>query len=276
MSTLRVACVQLCSSADVRENVATTLALMGQAHERGAECIATPEMTSFIDKRPRALEKNARSEETDEALASFRDFSKRKKVWLLIGSLPIRIAKHKYVNRSFLISPEGAITARYDKIHLFDAPVATEESYTESSSYEGGTVAVVAKLGDARIGLSICYDVRFPHLYRALAREGADIWTIPSAFTQKTGAAHWHILVRARAIENGCFVLAPAQGGLHADGRATYGHSLIVNPWGEVIAEGGVEPGVISATIDIEEVARARARIPSLTTNSDFTFSLHD
>jgi len=185
-------------------------------------------------------------------------------LWLNIGSLALRGAGEKLVNRSLLFAPDGRIAARYDKIHLFDVDLPTGETLRESQAYEGGTAAVLAETGFAPVGLTICYDVRFPHLYRALAQAGAKLFTVPSAFTVPTGEAHWHVLLRARAIETGSFVLAAAQGGRHESGRETYGHSLIVSPWGEVLAEAGIEPGVILAEIDPAAADHARARIPVL------------
>jgi predicted amidohydrolase len=185
-------------------------------------------------------------------------------VWLMIGSLAIKVSDTKTANRSFLFDPKGRIEARYDKVHLFDVNLPSGETYRESNTVAPGCEAVVANLPFARIGMSVCYDLRFPQLYRTLAKNGAEILTMPSAFTETTGKAHWHVLLRARAIENGCFVMAPAQGGVHANGRHTYGHSLIVGPWGDILAEGGVDPAVVAAEIDLEEIAAARGRVPSL------------
>ena len=185
-------------------------------------------------------------------------------IYIHIGSLAIKLSADRAVNRSFLIDPKGEIAARYDKIHMFDVDLADGESYRESRNYRPGESAVLADLPWGRLGLTICYDLRFPALYRALAEAGATMLAIPSAFTKQTGEAHWHVLMRARAIENGCFVFAAAQGGKHENGRETYGHSLIVDPWGRIIAEGGTEPGVVMAEIDPAEVTNARARIPSL------------
>jgi predicted amidohydrolase len=264
MATIKVACVQMCSSDDVRENIAAASALIRQAKNDGAEFIATPEMTSLLDKRPEALFQKARSEDEDEALQAFRKLSAELQVWLLIGSLPIKISGDKCANRSFLLSPQGEIVARYDKMHMFDADVREGESYRESNLYKPGSDMVIAKLPNATLGLTICYDLRFPDLYRSLAKAGAQILSVPSSFTVPTGEAHWHVLLRARAIENGCFVIAPAQSGKHADGRETFGHSLIIGPWGEILAEGGTEPGVIRAELDLSKVDEARRRIPSL------------
>ncbi len=264
MKKISVACVQLCSSDNLRENIATASALIREAKAQGAELIATPEMTSLLDRRPGAVLRQAKSEEEDEALAAFCALAQELDVWLVIGSLPIRAAEDKCTNRSLLISPQGMVAARYDKIHLFDATLAEDHIYKESERYQAGDRAVIADLPHARLGFTICYDLRFPQLFRALAHAGAEIITVPAAFVRVTGEAHWEVLLRARAIETGCFLLAPAQGGCHADGRETYGHSLIVGPWGEVLAEAGVEPGVITATLDLDQVKAARSRLPSL------------
>jgi len=191
-------------------------------------------------------------------------------VWLLIGSLAIKVSDTKTANRSFLIDPKGGIAAQYDKIHLFDVDLPSGETYRESNTVAGGNRAILAETSWGRLGMTICYDLRFPHLYRALAKAGAFLLTVPSAFTETTGKAHWHTLLRARAIENGAFVVAPAQGGTHANGRKTYGHSLIVAPWGEVLAEAGTDPCVIVAEIDSARVTDARTRVPSLKHDRDF------
>ena len=203
-------------------------------------------------------------EDDDKSLAAFRELARKLGIYLHVGSLAIKVSPDKAANRSFLIGRNGEIVARYDKIHMFDVDLANGESYRESRNYRPGEIAVVANLPWGRLGLSVCYDLRFPTLYRALAEAGSSFLAIPSAFTRQTGEAHWHVLMRARAIENGAFVFAAAQGGRHENGRETFGHSLIVDPWGRILAEGGTEPGVVTAVIDPAEVAAARARIPSL------------
>src|SRR5581483_8180550 len=203
-------------------------------------------------------------EENDKSLAAFRETARKHAIHLHIGSLAIKLTSDKAANRSFLIAPNGEIAARYDKIHMFDVDLANGESYRESRNYRPGEIAVATNLPWGRLGLTVCYDLRFPTLYRALAEAGCSYLAIPSAFTRQTGEAHWHVLIRARAIENGAFVFAAAQGGQHENGRETFGHSLIVDPWGRILAEGGTEPGVVLAEIDPSEVASARARIPSL------------
>lgn len=264
MSQIRVACVQMRSGTEVAPNIAEASALIRQAAAGGAELIATPEMTTLLDRKPGAGWEKSTSEEADPGLAAFRALAKELGVTLLIGSLAIRAEAGKCANRSFLISPDGGIIARYDKIHMFDVQLNAGNVYKESDSYAPGASAVVANLPAARLGLTVCYDVRFPDLFRQLAVAGAQVIAVPAAFTKITGEAHWHTLLRARAIETGCYVIAPAQGGKHQDGRETFGHSLIIDPWGEILAEGGVDPGVIAATLDLAKVDEVRGKIPSL------------
>jgi deaminated glutathione amidase len=268
--TFRAACVQLRSSDDVAENIRITSDLIREARANGADFIATPENTTLMAPDGGAKLERSFSEAADPALPAFRQLAEELDVWLLIGSLAIKVSETKTANRSFLIDPKGRIAARYDKIHLFDVDLPSGETYRESNTVAGGVRAVTAELPWGTIGLSICYDVRFPKLYRALTQKGAFLLTVPSAFTETTGKAHWHVLLRARAIENGAFVVAPAQGGTHANGRQTYGHSLIVAPWGEILAEAGTEPGVTMADIDPAAVMNARTRVPSLRHDRDF------
>ena len=223
-----------------------------------------PELTNILAANREQLFTVAVEEEADASLATLREVARKLGIYVHIGSLAIRISPDRAANRSFLIDPKGDILARYDKIHMFDVDLAGGESYRESRNYRPGELAVLADLPWGRLGLTVCYDLRFPALYRALAEAGATMLAIPSAFTKQTGEAHWHVLIRSRAIENGCFVFAAAQGGRHENGRDTFGHSLIVDPWGRTIAEGGTEPGVIVAEINPAEVVNARARIPSL------------
>ena len=269
--TFRAACVQLRSSDDVAENIRETVTLVREAAARGASFVATPENTTLM--APDGVAKLARSfdEAHDPALPVFAGLAKELNIWLLAGSLAIKVSDSKTANRSFLFSPDGRIAARYSKIHLFDVELASGEVYRESHTVAGGGEAVVADTQWGKIGLTVCYDVRFPQLYRRLAQKGAFLFTVPSAFTVPTGSAHWHVLLRARAIENGAFVLAPAQGGLHANGRKTYGHSLIVSPWGDVLAEAGTDPGVIVADIDPTLSKQARERVPNLQHDRTFT-----
>jgi predicted amidohydrolase len=271
MTAFRAACVQTCASDDVAENIRETSRLVREAAARGAHFIATPENTTLIAADAGAKLTHSFPEVGDPALPVFGELARDLKVWLLLGSIAIRLDAHKTANRSFLFSPDGRIAARYDKIHLFDVEVAAGESYRESATVAGGSQAVLARTPWGPLGLTICYDLRFPSLYRRLAQAGAFAFTVPSAFTVPTGMAHWHVLLRARAIENGAFVIAPAQGGTHAGGRKTYGHSVIVGPWGEVLAEApGDSPGMIVAEIDPDRSADARARLPSLTHDRAF------
>jgi predicted amidohydrolase len=256
--------IQMRSGLDPRANLATAVRLIEEAKQRGASYVQTPEMTNIMEVKRERLFATIVPEEEDVSLAAFRELAGKLGLYLHVGSLAIKASPDKAANRSFLIDPHGAIVARYDKIHMFDVDLANGESYRESNSYRPGELAVVSDLPWGRLGLSICYDLRFPNLYRALAEAGALFLTVPSAFTRQTGEAHWQTLLRARAIENGCFVLAAAQGGAHENGRETFGHSLIVDPWGRVLAEGNTEPGVIVAEIDPAAVSAARARIPSL------------
>jgi deaminated glutathione amidase len=226
--------------------------------------VQTPEMTNIMEVKRERLFTVITEEDADTSLATFRELARSLAIYVHVGSLAVKVSPDRAANRGFLIDPRGEIAARYDKIHMFDVDLANGESYRESRTYRAGELAVLSDLPWGRLGLSVCYDLRFPALYRALAEAGATFLAIPSAFTQQTGEAHWHALMRARAIENGSFVFAAAQGGKHENGRETYGHSLIVDPWGAILAEGGTEPGVIMAEIDPAEVARARARIPSL------------
>jgi deaminated glutathione amidase len=264
MTAFRAACVQLCSSGDVAENIRVASALIREAKAKGADFIATPENTTLMAPDDGVKLERIFPEQADPALPTFRALAEELGAWLLIGSLAIKVSDAKTANRSFLIDPKGAIAARYDKIHLFDVDLPSGEVYRESNTVAGGGRAVTADLPWGKIGLSVCYDLRFPQLYRTLAQAGALLLTVPSAFTETTGKAHWHVLLRARAIENGAFVIAPAQCGTHAGGRRTYGHSLIVAPWGEVLVEAGTDPGVIVADIDPARAADARARVPNL------------
>jgi predicted amidohydrolase len=270
VSVFRAACVQLRSSGDVAQNIRDASALVREAAGQGARFIATPENTNIMAENNRAKLAATFDEANDPSIPAFSALAKDLKVWLLIGSLHIKVSETRTANRSFLFAPDGAVTARYDKIHLFDSTVAAGESYRESAQVEGGHEAVLADTDFGPLGITVCYDLRFPQLYRRLAQKGAFAFTIPSSFTVPTGEAHWHVLMRARAIENGAFVIAPAQGGLHANGRKTYGHSLIIGPWGDILAEAGTEPGVIVAEIDPALAAEARAKVPSLQHDREF------
>jgi predicted amidohydrolase len=265
------ACVQLTSGPEVEPNIAALSQLVRRAGAAGAQFIMTPEVSDMIEPDRKLRLEKARPEATHPMLEAGSDLARETGAWLLLGSLVVREAgAERLKNRSFLIAPDGEVAARYDKIHMFDVALPGGESYRESNAFAPGERAVLAALPWGRLGMTVCYDLRFPQLYRALAQAGADFLTIPSAFTVPTGRAHWHILLRARAIETGCFVFAPAQWGEHAKGRRTYGHSLIVAPWGEILAEAEDGAGIILAEIDPAKVAEARAAVPSLTHDRPF------
>lgn len=268
----RAACVQLRSGEDVGENIRAASALIREAAFGGASFIATPENTTLMAADGGAKLAASFDETHDPAIPAFAGLAKELGVHLLIGSLAILVADGKTANRSYLFAPDGSVTARYSKIHLFDVELSGGERYAESATVAGGDRAVLADTPWGKLGLTICYDVRFPELYRRLAQAGAFAFAVPAAFTVPTGEAHWHVLLRARAIENGAFVFAPAQGGAHANGRKTYGHSLIIGPWGDILAEAGSDPGVIFAEIDPAQSAAARARLPNLRHGRDFSF----
>jgi predicted amidohydrolase len=263
-SSFTVGLVQMRSGLVPASNLDAATKLIREAKSAGADYVQTPEMTNIVANRRDQMLAATAPEERDSSLAAFRDLARHLGIHLHIGSLAIKVSPERAANRSFVIDPRGEIIARYDKIHMFDVDLAGGESYRESRSYQPGESAVVTDLPWGRLGLTICYDLRFPLLHRALAEAGASFIAIPSAFTRQTGEAHWNVLMRARAIENTAFVFAAAQGGRHEDGRETFGHSLIVDPWGRILAEGGTEPGVVLASIDPAEVAAVRAKIPSL------------
>jgi predicted amidohydrolase len=260
------------SGLDPARNIADALELIGKAVRQGAQFVVTPEMTNIMESRKSVLAGAVRDEVSDPAVAALAGAAKAHGVHLLAGSLALKHGD-RFVNRALLFRPDGSRAVSYDKIHLFDVDLPNGDVYRESATYDGGGEAVVAALPWGLLGLTICYDVRFPHLYRTLAKAGAAFIAIPAAFTQVTGAAHWHVLVRARAIETSAFVFAAAQGGRHENGRETYGHSLVVSPWGEVLAEAGTEPCVIVADIDPAQVALARSRIPALQHDRAFTLA---
>jgi predicted amidohydrolase len=252
-------------------NIRMASDLVRQAKAQGADFILTPENTGMMEPNKPALLEKARPEAEHPLLPAFADLARETGAWLLLGSIAIKLDATSCANRSFLFDPKGQVVARYDKIHMFDVDLKAGESYRESKTFRPGREAVVADLPWGRLGLTICYDLRFAYLYRALAKGGARFITVPAAFTRPTGEAHWHVLLRARAIETGAFVFAPAQCGEHAEGRKTFGHSLIVSPWGEVLADGGTEPGVITAVIDPAKVDEARGMIPALRHDREFS-----
>ena len=269
--TFTAACIQLRSSTDVAENIATVERLVREAAGSGASYVQTPEMTNIVERNRAALAAAIRPERTDPAVKRFAALAAELGIVLHIGSLALQAKDGRIANRALVFGPRGELIARYDKIHLFDVDLPNGESWRESAVYHPGDRAVVVDLQWLKLGVSICYDIRFPHLYRAQAHAGAAVLTAPAAFTRQTGEAHWHVLQRARAIENGAFVISAAQAGLHADGRETFGHSIIVSPWGDVLAEGGGEgPEVIMAEIDPERSVDARQRIPALLNERPF------
>ena len=268
-----VACVQLTSAREIEPNIAAVTELVRAARKQGAELILLPENAGMLEPVSRLLREKARPEADHRALAAFRELAAETGAWLLIGSLSIAVEGGKVANRSFLVDPSGSITARYDKIHLFDVDLGQGESYRESATIAPGDQAVLAETPWGPLGMTVCYDLRFPQLYRTLAQRGALFLSIPAAFTRTTGRAHWHILQRARAIENGAYVIAPCQYGTLAGGSQCYGHSLIVDPWGRVLADGGTEEGIVLAEIDLTAVAQTRGRIPSLRHDRPFTLA---
>ncbi|MDO7656070.1 MAG: carbon-nitrogen hydrolase family protein [Paracoccaceae bacterium] len=267
---MRVALVQLTVTDDPIANLAVTLGFLDQAIAGGAEFILTPECTNALSSNRDHLKKILYHQDEDPTLKAMQTRAKSASVWILVGSLGLltRDSDARFANRSFLIDPLGQIVAQYDKIHMFDVTLSESEVYRESASYRPGDQAVLGMVAGARVGLTICYDVRFSALYRRLAQAGAQILTVPAAFNHITGAAHWHVLLRARAIETGCFVLAPAQTGFHPEaqgkGRKTFGCSLIISPWGEVLSDAGTSAGVTFATLDLGAVDQARAKVGSL------------
>jgi predicted amidohydrolase len=267
---MKTALIQLNVSDDPTENLTATKAYIAQAASMGAAFVLTPEVTNCISNSRSHQNSVLQPEVRDQTLAALRAQAEDLGIWLLIGSLGLKTddPDGRFANRSFLIDPQGKIQARYDKIHMFDVHVSPEETYRESEGYRPGSKAVLAHTPFAKIGMTVCYDIRFPHLYQLLALAGADILTVPAAFSYVTGAAHWETLLRARAIENGCYVMAPAQCGAHKSGtnisRKTHGHSMVIGPWGDVLLDAGTDPGVHMVDFDREEVAKARQRIASL------------
>ena len=268
--TFRVGLVQLRTGKNIQENLVQAEGFIRDAARRGANYVQTPENTLVMEVDAQHLLEKLSPEDQTEGVEHFSRLAQELRIWLHIGSLAIKVGERRAVNRAFLFAPNGEAVCRYDKIHMFDVDLPSGESYRESATFEPGTCTYVADLPWGGLGIATCYDMRFGEQYKAMARAGAKFLTAPSAFTKVTGEAHWHVLLRARAIENGCFVFAAAQGGRHANGRTTYGHSIAISPWGEILAEAGTEPGVIVADIDAGEVDRVRARIPALDHTRDF------
>ncbi|MDX5383834.1 MAG: carbon-nitrogen hydrolase family protein [Rhodobacterales bacterium] len=273
---MKAALLQLTSGDDPQANIEMVRNMMRQAAVQGAKFILTPEVTNCVSTSRAHQEAVLMDQDNDPTLIALRGEAAELGVWLLIGSLALKTKDPdgRFANRSFLIGPDGVVRAFYDKIHMFDVQVTETETYRESAGYRPGDRAVLADAGFAKIGMTVCYDIRFPHLHRTLAQAGAQILTVPSAFSPVTGAAHWEPLLRARAIETGCYVLAPAQTGLHPSStggmRRTYGHSMVISPWGEVLADAGTDPGVTVVDLAIGDVAQARARVPALTHDRRF------
>jgi predicted amidohydrolase len=270
MTAFKVACVQLNSGNDMNANLQAAEAAIRGAAAAGAQLITLPEYAALLDGSGRVMRENSYPEDVHPALSRLRALALETRTWLLIGSLTIKADEERMVNRSYLLSDAGEITARYDKIHMFDVTLPSGKVIRESSAYQPGAQAVVASTPWGLLGMTICYDLRFPHLYRALAKAGALFLAVPASFQRETGVAHWHALLRARAIENLSYVFAPAMCGDHPGHRMTYGHSLIIDPWGKIISELGAEPGVTIAEINVEEVLRVRGMLPSLEHDRDF------
>ena len=273
---MKVAALQLCASDDPVANLAITLSMVQQAAEAGAKFIATPEVTNCVSSSRRRQNEVLALQENDQTLAAMCTAAAQLGVWISVGSLALKLPDDdRFTNRSFMIDPSGQIIAQYDKIHMFDVTLSETEQYRESDGYRAGGNAVIADTAFGKIGMTICYDIRFPHLYRGLAKSGALILLIPAAFAQPTGRAHWEVLLRARAIETGCFVIAAAQTGEHQTTqgrpRKTYGHSMIVSPWGEILADAGEDQGIIYADLDLSLVESTRARVPSILSNQSFS-----
>lgn len=268
---MRAACIQMRSGIDPVVNFEAASALIREAAKDGATLIATPEMTGLLQRRPNAFWDAVKSENDDPLIEKFSILSKALGVTLLVGSLAVKTAEKRAANRSFVFGPAGSLLATYDKIHLFDVDLGRGQKWQESAIYDAGDRAVIVEIPGAKLGLTICYDVRFAGLYRALAQGCAQIISVPAAFTVPTGQAHWETLLRARAIETGSYILAPAQGGAHEDGRTTWGRSMIVDPWGEVLAcRDNDTPGIIYADLDLDKVEAARRKVPAWGLNKGF------
>jgi deaminated glutathione amidase len=272
-TSFSAACLQVNAGNILNQNIETSVRLIEQAVDAGAQLVLMPENVTMMEWGRKAITSKARPESDHEGLKAFMATAKRRSIWLHCGTLAILMEDGRVANRTYVLDSDGTIAARYDKIHMFDVDLGNGERYAESSTFAPGSQAVLVDLPWGKLGLTICYDLRFPGLFRDLAQAGADMITVPSAFTQVTGEAHWHVLLRARAIETGTYVLAPAQTGSHPGDRATYGHTLIVNPWGKILADGGTEPGIVSAVIDVAEVARTRQKLPSLSHDRPFSIA---
>ncbi|MGE5547082.1 MAG: carbon-nitrogen hydrolase family protein [Solirubrobacterales bacterium] len=264
MSTFKAACLQVNATNDMAHNIDAAMRLAVEARAAGADLICMPENVAMMEWGRSNIVLKAMPEDDHLALKAFRELARELGCWLHVGSLAILLEGGMVANRSFVLKPDGSVAARYDKIHMFDVDLGLGEVYRESETFRPGDQAVVVDLPWGRLGLTVCYDLRFPHLFRALAKAECDVIAVPAAFTKTTGKAHWHVLLRARAIETGCFVLAPAQCGTHVNNRETYGHALIVGPWGEILADALEQPGWVMAEIDTRKVVDARKKVPCL------------
>jgi len=267
---LRAAAIQVNAGPEIGPNLDAAGDLVRRARAAGAELICLPENVSMMVQGRAKISARARPEAEHPGLPFFRDLAAETGAWLMTGSLAVALEDGRFANRCYVVDPTGRVVAHYDKIHMFDVDLGGGETYRESATYRPGDRAVVAAMPWGGLGMTICYDVRFAYLYRALAKAGARIITVPAAFTVPTGRAHWHVLLRARAIETGCFVIAPAQTGTHDEGRQTFGHALIISPWGEVLADAGAEPGFVIADLDLSQVDAARGKVPALTHDRAF------
>ncbi|MGE0093163.1 MAG: carbon-nitrogen hydrolase family protein [Alphaproteobacteria bacterium] len=270
MTSFTVACVQTNTGLEMEPAIAALRPMVSRAREMGADFITTPENVTLVDRSRKRMLAKVRAEADHPAIPAFQEMARETGAWLLAGSLTIKLDDEHVANRSYLFDAQGAVVARYDKIHMFDVDLKGGDSYRESATVRSGTDAVITPTPWGLLGMTVCYDLRFASLYRALAQAGASFLTVPAAFTAFTGKAHWHVLLRARAIETGCFVIAPAQVGKHEDGRETYGHSLVVAPWGEILSDGGDQVGVTTAVIDTARIEEARGMVPSLTHDRAF------
>ncbi len=267
----KAAVLQVNAGREIYPNVETALTMAREARANGASMIFMPENVVMMEWGRKNIQSKAMPEDEHVALTAFRGLARELGIWLHCGTLAVKVGDGRVANRTYVLDADGAVRASYDKIHMFDVDLDGGESYRESSTFQPGDKAVLVETPYGRLGLSICYDLRFPHLYRTLAKAGADYLTIPAAFTRKTGQAHWHVLQRARAIETGCWVISPAQCGVHAEGRETYGHALIIDPWGTVVAEAPAEePAILYADIDPAACERARGMVPALTHDRPF------
>ena len=269
----RAACLQLNSGSDLASNLATVKSMVAEAAGTGAQLVLTPEYSLMMDGSGRVMRDGALNADGGATLVELQNLARSNNIWLLLGSLTLKTGEERIVNRSYLIASDGAVVATYDKIHMFDVTLPDGKVIRESSSYRPGDQAVIAETPWGLLGMTVCYDLRFPHLYRALAQRGAQFISVPASFQRQTGKAHWHTLLKARAIENAAYILAPAMCGEHPGNRQTYGHALIVDPWGEVLADGGEAPGIIYADIDPARVAKIRGMMPSLQHDRPYTMA---